>query len=53
VGDLSNSDFIMNNTLWLGVYPGLTEEMLSYVVDSIHEFVAKVANKNSARSKAQ
>jgi CDP-6-deoxy-D-xylo-4-hexulose-3-dehydrase len=53
VGDLPNSDFIMNNTLWLGVYPGLTEEMLSYVVDSIHEFVAKVANKNSARSKAQ
>lgn len=40
IGDLSNSDFVMNNTLWLGVYPGLTEEMLNYVVDSIHEFVS-------------
>lgn len=38
VGDLSNSDFVMKNTLWLGVYPGLTIEMLNYVVDSVHEF---------------
>ena len=53
VGDLSNSDFIMNNTLWLGVYPGLTEEMLSYVVDSIHEFVSSIANKNNTRSNVQ
>jgi len=39
IGDLSNSDFVMTNTLWLGVYPGLTDEMLNYVVDSIHEFI--------------
>ena len=38
VGDLSNSDFVMKNTLWLGVYPGLTVEMMNYVVDSVHEF---------------
>lgn len=53
VGNLSNSDFIMNNTLWLGVYPGLTEEMLSYVVESVHEFVSSVAKKNNAQSDVQ
>lgn len=42
IGNLANSDFVMNNTLWLGVYPGLTEEMLTYMVDSIHEFVRTV-----------
>jgi CDP-4-dehydro-6-deoxyglucose reductase, E1 len=39
VGDLVNSDFIMNNSLWLGVWPGLTEKMLSFVVESIHSMV--------------
>lgn len=41
VGDLKNTDFIMNNTLWLGVYPGMTDEMLRYMVDTIREFVAR------------
>jgi CDP-6-deoxy-D-xylo-4-hexulose-3-dehydrase len=34
-GDLTNTDGVMNRTFWLGVYPGLTEEMLRYVVDSL------------------
>jgi CDP-6-deoxy-D-xylo-4-hexulose-3-dehydrase len=37
IGDLSNSDFITNNVFWIGVYPGLTESMLDYVVESLHE----------------
>ncbi len=37
-GELTNTDNIMNNTLWIGVYPGLTEEMLSFVVDKIEAF---------------
>lgn len=41
VGDLSNTDIIMNNTFWIGVYPGLTTEMLDYVISSFAEFVAK------------
>lgn len=41
IGDLKNSDLVMNNTFWLGVYPGLTQEMLTYVSDVIHEY-AKV-----------
>ena len=36
IGDLRNSDIVMNDTFWVGVWPGLTEEMLAYVVESIH-----------------
>jgi CDP-6-deoxy-D-xylo-4-hexulose-3-dehydrase len=37
VGDLVNTDLVMNNTFWVGVWPGLEEQALSYVVDSIKE----------------
>ena len=37
-GELTNTDIVMNNTLWIGVYPGLTEEMLSFVVEKIEAF---------------
>jgi CDP-6-deoxy-D-xylo-4-hexulose-3-dehydrase len=39
VGDLTNTDIVMNRTFWVGVYPGLTEPMLDYIADSIIEFV--------------
>jgi dTDP-4-dehydro-2,6-dideoxy-D-glucose 3-dehydratase len=39
VGDLTNSDIITERTFWVGVYPGLTDEMLDYVISSIKEFV--------------
>jgi dTDP-4-dehydro-2,6-dideoxy-D-glucose 3-dehydratase len=39
VGDLTNSDIITEQTFWIGVYPGLTDEMLDYVIDSVKEFV--------------
>lgn len=39
VGALTNSDRIMNNTFWIGVYPGLSESMLRFSIDSIHHFV--------------
>lgn len=41
VGDLSGTDFIMNNTLWIGVYPGMTDEMLAYMIKTIKDFVAQ------------
>ena len=34
-GDLSSTDLVMNSTFWLGVYPGLTTQMLDYVVDQL------------------
>ncbi|TAN34190.1 lipopolysaccharide biosynthesis protein RfbH [Patescibacteria group bacterium] len=39
VGDLKNTDFIMNNTFWVGCYPGLNKEMLEYVVECFNEFL--------------
>jgi CDP-6-deoxy-D-xylo-4-hexulose-3-dehydrase len=39
IGDLPNSDFVMNQALWLGVYPGLTPAAIDYVVATLHEFV--------------
>uniref|UniRef100_A0AAU3GWN2 Lipopolysaccharide biosynthesis protein RfbH n=1 Tax=Streptomyces sp. NBC_01401 TaxID=2903854 RepID=A0AAU3GWN2_9ACTN len=39
VGELTNSDIVTAGTFWIGVYPGLTEEMLDYVIDSVKEFV--------------
>ncbi|MEN9655853.1 MAG: hypothetical protein RL311_785 [Bacteroidota bacterium] len=33
VGDLKNSDVVMNQTFWIGVWPGLTEQMLEYVIE--------------------
>ena len=39
VGDLTNTDIVMNRTFWVGTYPGLTEPMLDYVADSIVEFL--------------
>jgi CDP-6-deoxy-D-xylo-4-hexulose-3-dehydrase len=38
-GVLPNTDFVMNQVFWIGVYPGLTPEMLDYVVSTIHGFV--------------
>lgn len=38
VGDLPNSDFVMRQVFWIGVYPGLTAEMLAYVIDAFKEF---------------
>jgi CDP-6-deoxy-D-xylo-4-hexulose-3-dehydrase len=39
-GELINTDQIMNDTFWIGVYPGLTEEMLSFVVEKLEVFFA-------------
>ena len=36
--DLRNTDNVMRNSFWIGVYPGLTTEMLDYVITTISEF---------------
>jgi CDP-6-deoxy-D-xylo-4-hexulose-3-dehydrase len=40
LGELPNTDFVMNNVFWIGVYPGLTTEMLDYVAETILSFAA-------------
>ena len=39
VGSLENTDRIMNDTFWIGVYPGMTDEKLDYMIKVIHEAV--------------
>lgn len=36
VGNLENSDFIMDNAFWVGVFPGISKEMLDYMVEMFH-----------------
>ena len=38
-GDLVNTDRIMKDTFWVGVYPGMTDEMLAYMAQSVREAV--------------
>lgn len=40
VGDLPITDIVMRRSFWVGTYPGLTDEMLDYVVKQIQSFVA-------------
>jgi CDP-6-deoxy-D-xylo-4-hexulose-3-dehydrase len=37
VGSLAQTDFVMNQVFWVGVYPGLTAKMISYMVDAFHQ----------------
>jgi len=40
-GELRNTDFVMNNVFWVGVYPGLTPPMLDFVAKTITGFIAQ------------
>jgi CDP-6-deoxy-D-xylo-4-hexulose-3-dehydrase len=52
IGDLPNTDFVMNNVFWIGVYPGLTNPMLQFIIETITEFVSesKLAVENESNS---
>lgn len=39
VGTLENTDRVMNDTFWVGVYPGMTDEMVDYMAEVIKESV--------------
>jgi len=41
VGDLTNTDRIMNDTFWVGIYPGMTYKMIDYTAKIIKEAVNK------------
>ena len=49
IGNLPNTDYVMNHVFWIGVYPGLTREMLDFVADTIFNFAA-AAKSVSVRS---
>jgi CDP-4-dehydro-6-deoxyglucose reductase, E1 len=38
-GELTNTDTVMNDTFWIGVYPGLSQDMLDFVITTIEEFL--------------
>ena len=40
VGDLTNTDYIMNNTFFMGLYPGNGKEEIDYVISKFEEFLA-------------
>jgi CDP-6-deoxy-D-xylo-4-hexulose-3-dehydrase len=37
-GELTNTDIVMNDTFWIGVYPGLSREMLDFVISNLEAF---------------
>ena len=41
VGDLTNTDKITNQTFWIGVYPGMNEAKINYMIEKIREFVIR------------
>ncbi len=41
---LENTDFIMNNTFWIGIHPSLNEEMLDYMSSKIIEYANRLSN---------
>lgn len=39
VGELTNTDIVMNDTFWIGVWPGLTIPMLDYMIQELHQIL--------------
>lgn len=42
IGDLKNTNIIMNNSFWIGVYPGINEEMIQYVIKQFEDFFKNI-----------
>ena len=38
VGELKNTDRIMNDSFWIGVYPGMTDEMIDYMIEKLRKY---------------
>lgn len=47
VGGLENSDRVMQDTFWIGVYPGITQQMIEYEVEMFAEFVSAYKTVNA------
>ncbi|HEX2934009.1 MAG TPA: lipopolysaccharide biosynthesis protein RfbH [Bacteroidales bacterium] len=44
-GNLDNTDYIMNNTFFLGTYPGLTKEMFGYIENTLDQYIQQIEKK--------
>ena len=45
IGELPNTDLIMNNSFWVGVFPGLTDEMIDYVIEVFTRFIKTLPSR--------
>jgi CDP-6-deoxy-D-xylo-4-hexulose-3-dehydrase len=52
-GSLANSDFVMNQVFWVGVYPGLTAAMLDFVIESLHALTTQQRPPKNRSRRAQ
>jgi CDP-6-deoxy-D-xylo-4-hexulose-3-dehydrase len=43
VGDLKNSDKLMNDSFWIGVWPGIDDDRINYIVEVFKEMVKKLS----------
>jgi CDP-6-deoxy-D-xylo-4-hexulose-3-dehydrase len=50
IGDLKNSDRVMSQAFWIGVYPGLTGEMIEYMSETLSSMVSKGVHADAARN---
>jgi CDP-6-deoxy-D-xylo-4-hexulose-3-dehydrase len=53
VGELTNSDFVMENVLWIGVYPGLDDQRIDFVLDVLHQIATKEQRQPGANQAIQ
>lgn len=42
IGKLNNTDIVLNDSFWIGVYSGITDEKIRYILDSFNEFFMEV-----------
>lgn len=52
IGNLPNSDLVMNQLFWIGVYPGLSAEMLDYVIESLHSLPIALTSTASREARS-
>jgi CDP-6-deoxy-D-xylo-4-hexulose-3-dehydrase len=50
-GDLTVSDIVMNRTFWIGVYPGITQQMIDYVLEVFHQAPKKLGAESGRSDK--
>ena len=41
IGDLPHTDNIMNNALWIGLYPGMDQDRINYMISVIRSFCSR------------